>query len=186
MSGRRIWLFGKLPRHGDFVARNLDAAMQSTWDAWLSEGMAAVRAALGADFDAAYEAAPPWRFVIGPGPFGADWRVGALTPSVDAAGRRFPVIMAVDGLSAEDALRDGAGLAGAMDEAIRDAFGGQLTADEALQAGVARAGAAQQEAPIAGEAWWTEDGACLPPSTAGCSAGDLLVRLWAPAAEHTA
>ncbi|HYD46690.1 MAG TPA: type VI secretion system-associated protein TagF, partial [Phenylobacterium sp.] len=70
VTGRRIWLFGKLPSHGDFVARGLDTGTRAAWDAWLSEGVGGARAALGEAFDAAYEIAPPWRFVLAPGPLG--------------------------------------------------------------------------------------------------------------------
>ena len=119
MSEARIILFGKLPSHGDFVARGLAAPAQAAWDGWLSEGVAAARQALGERFDEAYEAAPPWRFVGGPGAFGDGWRAGAFAASVDAVGRRFPILIAVEDLDAARAASQGDGLAGAMEEAIR-------------------------------------------------------------------
>lgn len=185
MTGPRVWLFGKLPSHGDFIARGLDAEARAAWDAWLSDGLAGARAALGEGFDAAYEAAPPWRFVLGPGALGDSWRAGAMTPSVDAVGRRFPVVMAVDGLTAEEAAGRGAGLAAAMDDAIRDAFAQGLTADAALEAAQARAATVEPGEPLTA-GWWTEGGDRLSGPAAGAPASELLTRLWAPVVEPAA
>ncbi|MCC7267702.1 MAG: type VI secretion system-associated protein TagF [Caulobacteraceae bacterium] len=180
----RIVLFGKLPSHGDFVARGLDAPARAAWDGWLSEGMAGARAALGEAFDAAYEAAPPWRFVTGPGPFGESWRAGTLTPSVDAVGRRFPVILAVEGLAEDEVRKTGASVAAAMDDAIRDAFEGLLTADAAVQAAEARVAATAEAVPTEAPAWWTEGGE--PLASPGPAASDLLARLWTPSVSERA
>lgn len=89
--------FGKLPSHGDFVSRGLAPAERDAWDAFASDGLAKAQAALGPQFEEAYAAAPPWRFAFGPGPFGAGWRAGAFAPSVDRAGRRFPLIVGLSG-----------------------------------------------------------------------------------------
>ena len=43
-------LFGKLPAHGDFVARGIDAAGRAELDDWLSASLADARAALGEAF----------------------------------------------------------------------------------------------------------------------------------------
>jgi len=87
-GGARI--FGKLPAHGDFVARGIGAAEREALDAWLSGEMLAARAALGGDFEERYDRAPPWRFA---GPDGA----GVLVASVDGVGRRFPLYLALGG-----------------------------------------------------------------------------------------
>jgi type VI secretion system protein ImpM len=81
-------LFGKLPAHGDFVARGLGAAEREALDAWLSAEMLAAREALGSDFENRYDRAPPWRFA---GPDGT----GVLVASVDGVGRRFPLYLAL-------------------------------------------------------------------------------------------
>ena len=178
MTGPRIILFGKLPSHGDFVARGLDADARDAWDTWLSQGLAGARATLGDGFDTAYETAPPWRFVTGPGSFGPGWRAGALTPSVDSVGRRFPIVVATEDLSAEQAANEGAALAQAMDDAIRDAFEQQLTADAALQAAQVRAAEPQAAEPVATPSWWTEGGEHLASQATLLPPADLLVRLW--------
>ena len=94
MEEPRTGLFGKLPAHGDFVRRVLPRSFVTPWDAWLSEGIAASRAALGADWDAAWEAAPIWRFRLAPGACGPDAAVGVVATSLDTVGRRFPLTLA--------------------------------------------------------------------------------------------
>src|SRR6185295_2077248 len=42
-----VGLFGKLPSHGDFLRRRASDAFVDAWDAWLREGLAASREALG-------------------------------------------------------------------------------------------------------------------------------------------
>jgi len=87
--------FGKLPTHGDFVARGLSGPERDAWDAWASAGLEVARATLGAAFDERHDAAPPVRFSFGPGRYGDGWRVGALAPSIDSAGRRFLLLLGV-------------------------------------------------------------------------------------------
>lgn len=83
-------LFGKLPAHGDFIARGLAPGERDAVDQWLSASLEGARASLGVSFDQEYDMAPAWRFA---GPAGA----GALAASVDAAGRRYPLLLLVDG-----------------------------------------------------------------------------------------
>lgn len=99
-----VRLFGKLPAHGDFVSRGLGAAERDALDDWLATGMSAARDALGEQaFTELYDCAPPWRCIVPDDAGGAV--AGALTPSIDAAGRRYPVFLAmdVDRARAEDA-----------------------------------------------------------------------------------
>jgi type VI secretion system ImpM family protein len=79
-------LFGKLPAHGDFVARGMSAAERDGLDAWLSASLADARAKFEELFDEIYDYAQPWAGA-GPGV------VGAIAASQDAAGRRFPVLL---------------------------------------------------------------------------------------------
>ena len=95
------WLFGKIPAHGDFVSRGLAPAVHEALDLWLSAELARARARF-ADFDHRYQTAAPW-FFIDRDPSGA-WSGGALCPSVDKVGRRFPILVAApaaDGSTAE-------------------------------------------------------------------------------------
>jgi type VI secretion system protein ImpM len=81
-------IFGKLPFHGDFVARGLTGSEQIELDGWLSRSMAEAREQLGTRFNDCFDAAAPWFFAWE----GKTWTAGAMAPSVDSAGRRFPLI----------------------------------------------------------------------------------------------
>lgn len=159
MSGAPF-LFGKLPSHGDFIARGLDAGERAAWDAWASAGMEAARAAFGEAFEAAHDQGPPCRFVLpeGAGPTAGS---GAFAPSVDSAGRRFLIVLG----------RRDAAAAQAGEAAIYAAFEQGLDADGALAAVGEDAGAAD------GPGWWVDGGAAaLAPET---PAGVLLPQVWA-------
>lgn len=95
------WLFGKIPAHGDFISRGIAHDMHEALDDWLSTELARARSRFG-DFDMRYQTAAPWHFVDCDA-HGA-WSGGALCPSVDKVGRRFPILVAApaaDGASAE-------------------------------------------------------------------------------------
>ncbi len=142
MSHRPLtrWLFGKLPAQGDFVSRGLDYGLRDALDAWLTAQVADARGR-SPDFEERYDAAPAWHFVDRD-PDGA-WSGGALCASLDAAGRRFPVMLAAPANDAAHAAQQ----AGACLEALYGAFGGGWDAD-ALHA-----------APLAaGEAPWAPEG----------------------------
>ena len=49
MTGRPF-LFGKLPAHGDFVARGLTPDAQAAWDDWASAGLERAMSELGEAF----------------------------------------------------------------------------------------------------------------------------------------
>jgi type VI secretion system protein ImpM len=86
-----VGFYGKLPSHGDFLRRRVSDAFVDAWDAWLREGLAASRSALGPRWLDVYLTSPSWRFVCGPGACGPTPVVGLMAPSVDRVGRYFPV-----------------------------------------------------------------------------------------------
>jgi type VI secretion system protein ImpM len=90
-------LVGKMPSHGDFVARGVRAREREELDAWLAASLASARDELGSRFAQAFDAAPPWRFAW----HDDAWTAGSLTPSVDSAGRRFPLLVALKNLDRE-------------------------------------------------------------------------------------
>ncbi|WP_421988707.1 type VI secretion system-associated protein TagF [Roseococcus sp.] len=94
MEETRTGLFGKLPAHGDFVRRVLPRSFVAPWDAWLSEGIAIARDRLGEDWEAVWQAAPPWRFRLSPGACGPDAAFGVVVTSADTVGRYFPLTLA--------------------------------------------------------------------------------------------
>lgn len=104
------WLFGKMPAHGDFVARGLEPAERDALDQWLTLEMEQARIRWADDFDARYEAAPVWHFVWQAQ--SGEWSGGVLCASTDRVGRRFPLIVAAP---AEDDLSAVAVSAGCLD-----------------------------------------------------------------------
>jgi type VI secretion system protein ImpM len=125
-------LYGKLPAHGDFVARGWDGPQVAALDAWLTSGLAAIRGGLDDDaFAARLTAAPLWRGYIPPGACGAAAMHLALAPSIDSAGRYFFIAGGVAG-AAEPvwaAASQSPGFADAVEAATYDALGGGLDAD---------------------------------------------------------
>jgi type VI secretion system ImpM family protein len=83
------WVFGKLPAHGDFVARGMDAAMRGMLDDWLAASMEAARVRYP-DFADRFDVAHPWRAE-------GNGVAGAVAASQDAVGRRFPLLLLTDG-----------------------------------------------------------------------------------------
>lgn len=140
-------LFGKLPAHGDFVSRGLPPPDRETLDRWLTGELAAARGELGQAFEARYDVAPPWRFAVEDG---SGWIAGAIAPSIDAVGRRFPLVVAA---SAEAAGAGGTAIA--CEDAVYAAFGGGWDADR-LHAALEDLDPDQiLPAPLAG--WWLAD-----------------------------
>jgi type VI secretion system protein ImpM len=160
MTTPRAALFGKLPSHGDFVARGLPDTARRAWDDYLSANIETSGARLGVAFAAVHDRAPPWRFVVGPGEMGPRWRAGALAPSIDAAGRRFFIMLCVDDLDAEAAALRGRTIAARLEDSIHLAFANGMDADAVMtaleqhEAGFAESMPA--EAPMAKERWWIE------------------------------
>jgi type VI secretion system protein ImpM len=149
VSGLAVFAFGKLPAHGDFVARGLSAAERDAWDEWASAGLARAREALGGAFDEAHDRAQPWRFAFGQagaGRFGAGRRAGVLAPSIDAAGRRYVIVVGAVAASGLPGDGEGAAAAEILEGEIYRAFEqgcdiDQLTANAAAALSGLAAGA---------------------------------------------
>lgn len=84
--------YGKLPLHGDFIRHRAGDPEIEALDQWLQAGILAARQALGAGFEAAWDAAPVLRF-LHRAPRTRRLLAGVLAPSVDKAGRRFPFLV---------------------------------------------------------------------------------------------
>jgi type VI secretion system protein ImpM len=91
----RVGFFGKLPGRGDFVRRDLPNGFVDGWDSWLQQGLEASRNALGEAWLDAWLCAPIWRFALPAGICGTEAWAGVMMPSVDRAGRYFPLTLAV-------------------------------------------------------------------------------------------
>lgn len=151
-------IYGKLPTYGDFVRRGLPPSFVQPWDDWLQAGVDAAREALGADFDALWTAAPPWRFYLPAGVCGPEAVVGVLLTSRDAVGRPFPLTLAAP-VADDQPLPDDAWYA-ALEQAGRAGRDQGHTVDALLSmlpgtATVVRT-ASVLDLPRAG--WWTHDG----------------------------
>lgn len=153
-------LFGKLPARGDFVRHGLPASFVTPWDDWLSAGLAASRAQLGADWLPAWLEAPVWRFCLDPGRCGPAAVLGLMLPSVDRVGRYFPLTLAAVLTHAE---------ADAAATAWLDAAEAAGRAALEQDAGPEQVAALLPAAPVGtpahtpihtspGSLWWTEGG----------------------------
>ena len=150
LPGRAVsaFLFGKMPAHGDFIARGLAAEERDALDLYLSAELAAARETLGDSFEERFDSAPPWRFAWA----GETWTAGAVASSVDSVGRRFPLLVG------RTEVEPGAvaAMAEACEQAIYDAFDQSWTADD-LAAAVDALESAESDGRPA-ESWWTFGG----------------------------
>ena len=142
---RAALLFGKLPSHGDFIARGLSDAGMAAWDDYLTASLS--DAATLEDFDELYAVAPAWRFVTD---VDGQAMCGVIAPSVDKVGRQFPILAGVAAGENSEMLID------ACEAHLYDAFANGLDADALF-------GALQgfPDAPIAPDVpaagWYLED-----------------------------
>jgi type VI secretion system protein ImpM len=90
-----VGFYGKLPSRGDFVRVGLPRDFTDPWDAWLQSVMAGSRSLMGEAWLPAYLEAPVWRFALPPGMCGTNAALGVMLPSVDRAGRYFPLTFAM-------------------------------------------------------------------------------------------
>ena len=169
-------LFGKLPARGDFVRENLPRDFTDAWDAWWLRGLADTQLRPREEWCAAWLEAPVWRFLLPPGLCGRKGVLGLWLPSVDKAGRYYPLTIAAA------ASTDWAPYAGAMMDALtaweqagRDALEYDLAPIELLQriqaafeAGVSAA--SSMHFVPAQATWWTEGGPRVFPRVENGSA----------------
>lgn len=143
----RAIVVGKLPFHGDFVARGANARERRQIDHWLASSMATARDQFGPRFEESFDAAKPWLFAWHDG----QWTAGALIPSVDKTGRRFPLLVGRSDLG-RGQVEAGAKLCEAV---AGEAISMRWSADRLLQAIAAVDIADDNSDPIPG--WWSED-----------------------------
>lgn len=90
----RTGYFGKIPTHGDFVARNLPRPVADALDLWTRESVRESQRALGRDWLDAFLVAPVWRGAAAAGVLGPEPAALVMMPSVDRVGRYFPLVLA--------------------------------------------------------------------------------------------
>ena len=91
--------YGKLPGHGDFVARGLTGEQEAAIDRWLAEWIEAAREEWGAHFEERYRDAQPWLY-------GGERLSAVAIPSADRVGRLFPLLAATQAGADLQALYD--------------------------------------------------------------------------------
>jgi len=155
--------YGKLPARGDFVRSGLPRDFTDPWDAWLAQAIAGSRARMGEHWLPAFLEAPVWRFVLAPQLCGERAVSGLMLPSVDRAGRYFPLTFAAlfDGsAAAADAAWldrcESAGRAALEQDATPEQIGAMLGAPAAARS-------PGEIGPLQ-SLWWT-DGAPRVPAT---------------------
>lgn len=164
-------LYGKLPAHGDFVWRGWPDDLVARIDAWLTDGVAKLRAKLGEDgFANAMRAAPLWHCWLA---IDTQWSVhGVVTPTVDSAGRLFLLLAGIAGrpVPVWAVASQQPGFAAAAEAAAYDALAGDLDADALLmrldEAVPATDEVGQFLATLsrpAGSAFWVPNPAAGPP-----------------------
>jgi type VI secretion system protein ImpM len=178
--------FGKLACTGDFASRRMDALTRETWDDWISRCLLHTQQQLGTRWLEQYLNAPLWFWLRSPADRRETWTTGTLMPSVDSAGRYYPLVVALPLLAPpldamawsrlEALLR---GVADACLATLSDGHAGLEHFDAQLLAAAAAAGSASDESGDAAAApshvvtwllaefvrqldsaslWWTAEG----------------------------
>jgi type VI secretion system protein ImpM len=175
MAAASCGFFGKIPARGDFVRAGLPNGFVAAWDGWLQSVIPVSRELLGEDWVPAWLEAPIWRFSLEGGICGTDPVLGIWMPSVDRAGRHFPLTLAavVPG-SAEGLAEHGGEWLAAAEQAGLDA----VTADalpERLAAALSAApspnslSGGEDDGQVVGTGsmsrWWTDGAPRVAPRT---------------------
>lgn len=88
-------LYGKVPAAADFVRRQLPKSFVEPWDGWLHTAMTRSREQLADAWLEVYLTSPIWRFALSPDLCGPEVAIGVVMPSVDAVGRHYPLVIAI-------------------------------------------------------------------------------------------
>jgi type VI secretion system protein ImpM len=162
VSGISVGFYGKLPARGDFVRAGLPRDFIDPWDDWLQAVIAGSRSLMGDAWLPAFLEAPVWRFALPRGMCGAQAVLGLMLPSVDRAGRYFPLTFAA--LSPN-------GIAEASGECWLDACEAagraaleQDTPPQVIAATIGSVELGEATAGVAAATWWSEGSARVEPA----------------------
>jgi type VI secretion system protein ImpM len=149
--------YGKIPARGDFVRSGLPRAFIDAWDFWLQRMMAESRLLLAESWLPAWMEAPVWRFHLAAGLCGPGAALGVFMPSVDRAGRHFPLTLAAVASDAAETLPASLGwllqAEAAGIDAVADDMEPDILAERLRQPDMA---GPQWHKPRGSCAWWTE------------------------------
>ena len=156
-----VGFYGKVPARGDFVRAGLPRDFTDPWDVWLEAVIAVTRAEAGDAWLPAYLEAPIWRFTLPAGLCGKNPVLGLTMPSVDKAGRYFPLTFAAVSPQPDlDHRADDAWL-NACEDAGRTALESD-TPPEAILADIPRPALLRAPVPSRNSNWWTSGSVRLP------------------------
>lgn len=157
--------YGKIPARGDFVRSGLPRGFVDGWDGWLQRVMAESRSLMADSWLSAWMVAPVWRFYVSGGLCGPAAACGVFMPSIDRAGRHFPLTLACVGGEGGQPIAASLDWLGAAEAAGIAAVSEDLD-PEALAAKLPppNTQGAQWRLPEGACAWSTE-GAPLVPAT---------------------
>lgn len=91
------FVYGKHPAFGDFLTAGLSDVAQGRIEAWLNASLQTLRTAWGDAWEQGFDASPPIAFWIGARVAGQAAMRGAMLPSRDKVGRRFPLLAGTEG-----------------------------------------------------------------------------------------
>jgi len=160
MTTAAMGFWGKIPARGDFVAFGLSRGFVRAWDEWMSQALADSQTSLGSEWAAAWMEAPVWRFVAAPDVLGALAVAGLWMPSVDRAGRAFPLAFAAEfsgPVEADEAWLD------AGEDLGRAALETGLSPDEIAGRLPAVSGGGGLPDPRGGSVWWSQGSPRVEP-----------------------
>ncbi len=144
--------YGKIPARGDFVRSGLPRGFIDAWDIWLQGMMADSRVLLAESWLPAWMEAPVWRFYLAAGVCGPGAAFGVFMPSIDRAGRHFPLTLASVASDAAQALPACLDWLGQAEAAGIDAVADDMEPD--------RLAARLRQPAMAGPHWHKPDGRC--------------------------
>jgi type VI secretion system protein ImpM len=123
----RFGLYGKHPAFGDFIAQGLSDGLRLRLERWCEAVLAPMAAAWGDGWRERFDAVAPVGLWAGPVAPGEGAFLGALFPSADKVGRRFPLILGWEGAIAPPTRLPGT--AAAVLPALRGALAGAVAPD---------------------------------------------------------
>ncbi len=163
MSGHvTVGFYGKLPARGDFVRAGLPREFTDPWDDWLQSVFAGSRSLMREAWLPAYLEAPVWRFRLPRGMCGAQAVLGLMLPSVDRAGRYYPLTFAA--LSQQGIVKaSGEGWLDACEAAGRAALE-QDTPPQVVAGIIGSPELSEAAMGIAEATWWSEGSVRVAPA----------------------
>ena len=154
--------YGKLPARGDFVRSGLPREFTDRWDEWLRSVMTDSRRLLGDDWLPAFLEAPVWRFLLPRGMCGPHAAIGLMLPSVDRAGRHFPLTFVA--LSTHDIVKNAGTAWLDMCEAAGRAALEQDTPPQEMAGLLGTPDLPEAAADLAEATWWSEGSTHVGPA----------------------